>query len=148
MTGHILQSGGGERGSLGGLPRCGCREENKRGGKERIQTQIGLKRQLKGRKVGHKAVTARQKVKESAGQTPPSSFLADCGAVPHNHRSELVKEAGKAAVMRSLLESSNTEARRQLCESQRRTKHSKKNLGKKKSTGAAACLSLSGVRER
>lgn len=148
MTGHILQSGGGG-GSLGGLPRCGCREENKSGGKERIQTQIGLKRQLKGRKVAHKAETARQKVKESAGQTPPSSFLADCGAVLHNHRAELVKGAGTAAVMRSLLESSNTEARRRLCESQRRTKHSKEKSGqKKKSTGAAACLSLSGVRER
>lgn len=66
---YITVWGGG--GSLGGLPRCGCREENKRGGKERIQTQIGLKRQLKGRKVAHKAVTARQKVKESDGGVKP-----------------------------------------------------------------------------
>lgn len=53
---------------MGGLSCCGCREENKRGGKERIQTQIGLKRQLKGRKVAHKAVTAQQKVKDAGGE--------------------------------------------------------------------------------
>lgn len=46
MTGHILDWGG----SLGDLPRCGCREDNKSEGKERIQTQISLKRQLKGGK--------------------------------------------------------------------------------------------------
>lgn len=39
----------------------------KSGGKERIQTQISLKRQLKGGKVAHEAVTTQQKLKDAGG---------------------------------------------------------------------------------
>lgn len=63
MTGYILQTGGG---SLGG--HAAAAEKIIKVEEKKEYRQINLKRQLKGKKVAHKAVMAQQKLKDAGGE--------------------------------------------------------------------------------